>query len=96
MKRVYKRLLDEFPDYESENGPRKVLGWTIAKRRRIRGKIKNFQDDRLMRCAIATTCKALYVANAKGIEKPEFGDRQLQFEDTPSNKVWQVLVRELS
>ena len=96
MKRVYKRLSDEFPDYEPENGPMKVLGWTIAKRRRIREKIKNFQDDRLMRCAIAATCKALYVANAKETEKPEFGKRELHFEDTPSNKVWKVFVREWS
>ena len=98
MKRVYKRLLDEFPDYESENGPRKVLGWTIAKRRHIREKIKNFQDYRLMRCAIAATCKDLYNANAKRTElevKPEFGKRELQFKDTPK-KVWEVLVREWS
>ena len=92
MKHMHKRMLDEFP------GRWQVLGWTIAKRRRIRRKIKNFRDDRLMRCAIAATCKTLYVANAKGSElqvKPEFGKRQLHFEDIPSKKVW-VLLREWS
>ena len=96
MTRVYKRLVREFPDYESRNGPRMALEWTVAKRRCVRENIKNFRDHRLMRCAIAATCKALYVANAKGSEsevKPEFGKRQLHFKDTPSKKVW-VLVRE--
>jgi len=92
MKHMYKRMLDEFP------GRWRVLGWTIAKRRCVREKIKNFQDYRLMRCASAATCKALYVANAKTCElevKPEFGKRELHFKDTPSNKVW-VLIREWS
>ena len=93
--------MDEFPDYESENGPRKVLGWTIGKRRRIRENVKNFKDDRLMRCAIAATCKDLYNLNAKGNEleegKPEFGKRQLHFKDTsPNEKVWRVFVRQWS
>ena len=97
LKRVYKRLLDEFPDYDSENGPKKVLGWTIAKRRRIRENIKNFQDHRLARCAIAATSKTLYNVNAKRFDiepKPEFGKRQLHFKDVPSNKAWGVFVRE--
>ena len=90
MKHMHKRL--------SEGCPWMALGWTTAKRRCVQEKIKNFRDHRLMRCAIAATCKALYVANAKGSElevKPEFGKRQLHFKDTPSNKVW-VLVREWS
>ena len=99
--RVYKRLLDEFPDYESPNGPMKVLGWTVAKRRRIRENIKNFKDHRMMRCAMAATCKMLYNVNAKRCElqevKPEFSKRALLFKDAPSNKkVWDVLVREWS
>ena len=100
VERVYKRVLEEFPDYESETGPRKVLGWTIAKRRRIRENIKNFRDNRMMRCAIAATCKDLYNVNAKRTElqeTPEFGKRELHFKDTPSKgKVWEVLVREWS
>ena len=89
MKHMRKRMLDEFP------GRWQVLGWTIAKRRCVREEIKNFRDHRLMRCAIAATCKTLYVANAKGSELPELGKRQLHFKDTPSNMVW-VLVREWS
>jgi hypothetical protein len=104
VERIYKRLLEEFPDYESEHGPRKVLGWTIAKRRRIRESVKNFKDNRLMRCAIAATCKSLYNVNAKRTEMqttpefaPEFGKRELHFKDAPSTKkVWEVLVREWS
>jgi len=101
IERVYKRVLDEFPDYESENGPRKVLGWTIAKRRRIRENVKNFKDNRLMRCAIAATCKGLYNVNAKRCDleevKPDFGKRELHFKDTlPKGKVWEVLLREWS
>ena len=101
VERVYKRVLEEFPDYESETGPRKVLGWTIAKRRRIRENIKNFKDNRMMRCSIATTCKGLYNMNAKRCDteevKPDFGKRELHFKDAPSTKkVWEVLVREWS
>jgi hypothetical protein len=101
IERVYKRVLEEFPDYESETGPRKVLGWTIAKRRRIRENIKNFRDNRMMRCAIAATCKGLYNVNAKQcaleVVKPDFGKRELHFTDTlPKGKVWEVLVREWS
>jgi hypothetical protein len=101
VERIYKRLLEEFPDYESEHCPRKVLGWTIAKRRRIRGSVKNFKDNRLMRCAIAATCKSLYNVNAKKCEleevKPHIAKRQLHFGDAPSTKkVWEVLVREWS
>ena len=99
VERVYKRVLEEFPDYESETGPRKILGWTIAKRRCIRENIKNFRDNRMMRCAIAATCKDLYNVNAKRteLETPEFGKRKLYFKDTPSKgKVWDVLVREWS
>lgn len=99
--RIYKRLLEEFPDYESEQGPRKVLGWTIAKRRRIRESVKNFKENRLMRCAIAATCKSLYNVNAKRCHleevKPDLGKRELHFKDAPSTKkVWEVLVREWS
>jgi hypothetical protein len=101
VERIYKRLLEEFPDYESEHGPRKVLGWTIAKRRRIRESVKNFKDNRLMRCAIAATCKMLYNVNAKKCEleevNPHIAKRQLHFGDAPSTKkVWEVLVREWS
>ena len=100
VERIYKRLLEEFPDYESEHGPRKVLGWTIAKRRRIRESVKNFKDNRLMRCAIAATCKTLYNVNAKRTKLKEVEDiakRQLHFKDAPSTKkVWEVLVREWS
>ena len=88
MKHLRKRKLEECP----------WMGWTTAKRRCVQGKIENFRDHRLMRCAIAATCKALYVANAKGSEtevKPEFGKRQLHFEDIPSKKVW-ILLREWS
>ena len=100
IERVYKRVLEEFPDYDSENGPRKVLGWTIAKRRRIRENVKNFKDNRLMRCAVAATCKTLYNVNAKRCDLEEVEDiakRQLHFKDAPSTKkVWEVLVREWS
>mgnify|MGYP007020065374 CR=1 FL=1 len=101
VERIYKRLLEEFPDYESEHCPRKVLGWTIAKRRRIRESVKNFKDNRMMRCAIAATCKSLYNVNAKRCDleevKPDFGKRELHFGDTlPKEKVWEVLVREWS
>ena len=93
MKRVYKRLLDEFPDYDSPNGPKKVLGWTIAKRRRIRENIKNLRDDRLMRCAIAATSKSLYNVNAKGTDpKPEFGTREQLFKDVPWNSALGIFV----
>ena len=100
VERIYKRILEEFPDYESEHGPRKVLGWTIAKRRCIRESVKNFKDNRLMRCGIAATCKMLYNVNAKRTEMqvtPNFGKRELHFRDAPSTKkVWEVLVREWS
>ena len=76
-----------------ERCPYMALGWTTAKRRCVQEKIKNFRDHRLMRCAIAATCKTLYVANAKGSELPELGKRQLHFKDTPVNKVFR-LVRE--
>ena len=98
IERVYKRVLEEFPDYDSENGPRMVLGWTINKRRRIRENIKNITDNRKMRCAVAATCKTLYNENAKRCELKEVEDiakRQLHFKDAPSTKkVWEVLVRE--
>ena len=87
-KRMHKRMCEESP----------WMGWTTTKRRCVQEKVKNFRDHRLMRGAIAATCKALYVANAKGSEsevKPAFGKRQLHFKDIPSNKVW-VLVREWS
>ena len=95
MKRVYKRLLDEFPDYESEHGPNKALGWTIAKRRWVRESVKNFRDDRLMRGAIAATSKSLYNANAKRTEldpKPELAKRQQHFQDVPWNSALGVFV----
>ena len=95
MNRVYNRLLDEFPDYESDNGPRKVLGWTIATRRRFREHVKNFRDDRLMRCAIAATSKSLYNVNAKRTEldpKPELAKRQLHFENVPWNSALGIFV----
>ena len=95
MKRVYKRLLDEFPDYESEHGPNKALGWTIAKRRWVRESVKNFRDDRLMRGAIAAASKSLFNANAKRTEldpKPGLAKRQQHFQDVPWNSALGVFV----
>ena len=93
MKRVYNRLLDEFPDYDSPNGPKKVLGWTIAKRRCVRENVKKFRDDRLMRCAIAATSKSLYNVNAKGTDpKPEFGTREQLFKDVPWSSALGIFV----
>ena len=95
MKRVYKRLLEEFPDFDSDSGPRKLLGWTTAMRRRFRENVKNFRDDRLMRCAIAATSKSLYNANAKRTEldpKPEFAKREQLFENVPWNSALGIFV----
>jgi hypothetical protein len=89
IERVYKRVLEEFPDYEAEDGPMKQFGWTIGKRRRIRENIKNLKDHDMMPGAVAATCKGLYNVNAKSCE--------LHFKDTlPKEKVWEVLVREWS
>ena len=62
--RVYKRLLDEFPDYEDPNGPMKVFGWSMSKRRRIDTNAKIYNDYHLMQRALATSCKQLCITKA--------------------------------
>jgi len=97
--RVYKRLLDEFPDYENEDGPRKRLGWSISKRRRIRENIRMISERRKMRCALATACKSLYILNAadpSSEKEPNLNARTLHFEGVPASKnaiAWRQCLR---
>ena len=97
--RVYKRLLDEFPDYENEDGPTKALGWSISKRRRIRENIRMISERRKMRCALATACKSLYILNAahpSSEKEPNLNARTLHFEGVPASKnaiAWRQCLR---
>ena len=56
VERVYNLVLDEFPDYENEDGPMKKSGWTVRKRRRNREHIKMINVYHLMHSALATSC----------------------------------------
>ena len=60
VERVYNLVLDEFPDYENEDGPMQEFGWTVRKRRCIREEIKIINDCHLMHSALATSCKCIY------------------------------------
>ena len=60
VKRIWNLVLDEFPDYENEDGPMQEFGWTVRKRRCIREEIKIINDCHLMHSALATSCKCIY------------------------------------